>query len=157
MRRLIKTLILITLLFTITGCKHEMRMFDEPEKFIEELYDFQVDTDSEYVIIDFRPLGENEVVGQDYATSHISGAAHYDYIVDKPNEFINWVNSLYTTKTSFFLIDNGEGLVEEIGKSLGENGFNRVYVFTKGYDTLKSSPAYETYLYEGKGTEDCGC
>ena len=146
MKRISLLVILLSSLFLLTSCKIKTL---SKEKYVEQFYEYHVQSKKEAVGIDLRDLNT------DYASGHIKGFVNYNFQKGNKEEFIIFVTSLYNKNTYIFLIDSNGEYVIEAANYLKEEGYKNIIVYENGYDDIKDYAKNSLQIVEG--TDDCGC
>lgn len=156
----------LTIAFTLTmsSCK-KVYVSDENnyQEFVDEFYAYLTDQkeDDNYVAIDLRSITA-------YGNGHFKGFISYSfYKVRNSNESVDMyerrmldelvahMRQNYGKKTTIFLIDEDNGIIESIAAHLKGVGYKEIYIYTPGYESLLSIAS--NVLSVKTGIDDCGC
>lgn len=145
----IKFLLVVTLLFSIlilSSCKVKETSIEE---YVELVYHYHVLMEKENVCIDLRDLNTS------YSEGHFKGFINYNYGNGSPEEFLIYINSMYSKNIYIFLIDENGEYVEEASKTLIKNGYKNIIICKDGYNKIVEHAT--EYLQVVTGIDDCGC
>lgn len=145
----IKFLLVVTLLFSIlilSSCKVKETSIEE---YVELVYHYHVLMEKENVCIDLRDLNTS------YSEGHFKGFINYNYRNGSSEEFLIYINSMYSKNIYIFLIDENGEYVEEASKTLIKNGYKNIIICKDGYNKIVEHAT--EYLQVVTGTDDCGC
>lgn len=151
MKKISFLLIISILLICLTSCKKEeykKYSIGEEKEFINQIYDY-IDNNKEYCLIDVRDL-ETE-----YAEGHFKGFINYSIEKGSTNEFVYKIKSMYSKEKAIFIIDKDGSNVEELMNALKEEGYQKIYIYLGGYETLEKNNNDDFIVVTGK--DDCGC
>lgn len=150
-KKSVLTICLLVLLILLTSC---VTITDNEQKFVDKLYQQQIGK-TEGLVVDLRVRGTENEEPLTFSKYHISGAKSFD--VNQDEDFASWVKKLSSDKTTIFIVDSGNSEYVEIVEILESLGYKKIVVYTKGYEYLRTTPAFNEAIYEGHGLDDCGC
>ena len=152
-----KAVIVILLLFTLTGCT-KVKSYKEAtvKDFVDLIMEYETGKKTGVIYIDLRPLGTDEGKEEGtFAESHVQGFINYNVKNGKETEMVTWLKGMYDTKTAVILIDSDGTDVRTVAKWLTESGYKKVYYYEDGFSSLKEKA--QDMLHFVSGIEDCGC
>ena len=149
-----KNILIVCLLFLLLFLTSCVTITDDEQKFVDKLYKQQTEKITG-LVVDLRIRGTEAEEPLTFSEHHISGAKSFDVLND--TDFTSWIKKLSNNKVTIFLVDSGNGEYIEIVEIIKDLGYKDIVVYTKGYETLRTTKAFTEAIYEGHGIDDCGC
>lgn len=149
MKKIIRVSLLLLLFMSLGACSSKSKIY-EKEQWLDYSNLLYEDTTvgKNFVGIDLRELDV-------YKEGHITGFKEFPFASKRYDEFLDWVSGLYSKKTTIYLLDEEDGVVEIAYKILVDDGFKNVYGYSGGYDYFMLN-AKDSFLI-ATGTTDCSC
>lgn len=152
--KIIKSILTISFVFLLLFLTSCVTITSDEQKFVDKLYEQQTGKITG-LVVDLRIRGTEALEDETFAKYHISAAKSFDVTIDE--DFASWIKKLSNNKVTIFIVDSGNEEYAEIVEILKELGYKDIVVYTKGYEHLRTTKAFNDAIFEGHGLDDCGC